>query len=131
MNRHVDAAATLESANARSQEMESPPLIARADELAKLSRHRGATGEAWWPLTVREFEVSRLIADGLTNAQIAAELAVSPKTVSAHVEHILAKLNVARRTEIAAWATTVRGSAPAASRAPLSAAGTAEAGALG
>ena len=44
------------------------------------------------PLTVREFEVARLIAAGLTNAEIAEELATRPKTASAHVEHILAKL---------------------------------------
>ena len=44
----------------------------------------------------------------MTNAQIAAELSVSPKTVSAHVEHILAKLGVARRTEVAAWAAGIR-----------------------
>jgi len=59
-------------------------------------------------LTVREFEVARLIAEGMTNAQIGAELSVSPKTVSAHVEHILAKLGVARRTEVAAWAAGIR-----------------------
>ncbi|MEO8510991.1 MAG: LuxR C-terminal-related transcriptional regulator, partial [Chloroflexota bacterium] len=85
---------------------------------------RGADGEAWRPLTVREFEVARLIADGLTNAQVAAELFVSPKTVSAHVEHILAKLGVARRTEIAAWATTVRSVETRAIRTGLSTAGT-------
>jgi len=55
---------------------------------------------------------------GLTNAQIAAELVLSPKTVSAHVEHILAKLGVARRAEIAAWAATVRATEPPASPTP-------------
>ena len=49
-----------------------------------------------------------MIATGMTNAQIAAELVLSPKTISAHVEHILAKLGVARRTEIAAWAASIR-----------------------
>jgi DNA-binding NarL/FixJ family response regulator len=47
--------------------------------------------------------VARLVAAGNTNRQIAAELFLAPKTVSAHVEHILAKLGAARRTEIAAW----------------------------
>ena len=68
---------------------------------------RSLDEEPWYPLTVREFEVARLIAAGLTNAEIAAELSISPKTVSTHVEHILAKLAVARRAEIAAWVTTV------------------------
>ncbi len=94
------------------QEIGSPPLLARADELAKASRGRGREQEPWRPLTVREFEVARLIAEGMTNAQIAAELSVSPKTVSAHVEHILAKLGVARRTEVAAWAAGIRASEP-------------------
>jgi DNA-binding CsgD family transcriptional regulator len=77
------------------------------EELARAARSRGALDEPWRPLTGREFEVARLIADGLTNAEIAGELSISPKTASAHVEHILAKLAVARRAEIAAWVTTV------------------------
>ena len=113
MNRHVDAADVLEQVTARAQEMGSPPLVARSDEIAKASRGRGREKEPWRPLTVREFEVARLIAEGLTNAQIAAELTVSPKTVSAHVEHILAKLGVARRTEVAAWAAGIRNPEPA------------------
>ena len=55
--------------------------------------------------------VARLVAAGNTNRQIAAELLLSPKTVSAHVEHILAKLGASRRTEIAAWVTGVARSA--------------------
>jgi DNA-binding CsgD family transcriptional regulator len=112
MNRHVEAADVLEQANARAQEMGSPPLVARADEIAKLSRGRARTKEPWRPLTVREFEVARLIAEGMTNAQIATALSVAPKTVSAHVEHILAKLGVARRTEVAAWAASLRTAEP-------------------
>jgi DNA-binding CsgD family transcriptional regulator len=45
---------------------------------------------------------------------------VSPKTVSAHVEHILAKLGVARRTEVAAWAAGIRPPEPP-QRAPVGA----------
>ena len=56
------------------------------------------------PLTAREVEVAGLVAGGATNREIAAALFVSPKTVAAHVEHILTKLGAARRTEIAAWA---------------------------
>ena len=58
-------------------------------------------------MTAREFEVARLIAEGLTNAEIAERLDIAPKTASAHVEHILAKLGVTRRAEIAAWTATV------------------------
>jgi DNA-binding CsgD family transcriptional regulator len=75
-------------------------------------RQRGGTRR---PLTVREFEVAQLIAAGKTNAELADELSISPRTASAHVEHILAKLGVARRTEIAAWTSTITGtSSPAA-----------------
>jgi DNA-binding CsgD family transcriptional regulator len=56
---------------------------------------------------VREFEVAQLIAAGKTNAELADALSISPKTASAHVEHILAKLGVARRTEIAAWTSSI------------------------
>ena len=55
-------------------------------------------------MSAREFEVARLVADGRTNAAIGQALDIAPKTVSAHIEHILAKLDMERRAEIAAWA---------------------------
>jgi non-specific serine/threonine protein kinase len=54
-------------------------------------------------LTEREREVARLIADGLTNRQIADRLVVSPRTVATHIEHIMTKLGVGSRAQIAAW----------------------------
>ncbi|HEX6686687.1 MAG TPA: LuxR C-terminal-related transcriptional regulator, partial [Candidatus Limnocylindrales bacterium] len=53
-------------------------------------------------LTTRERHVLRLLARGHTNAQIGAELFMSPKTASVHVSNILRKLNVANRAEAAA-----------------------------
>ena len=44
----------------------------------------------------------------MTNAEIAEELGLSPKTVSAHLEHILAKLGAMRRAEVAAWVSPIR-----------------------
>jgi DNA-binding NarL/FixJ family response regulator len=55
-------------------------------------------------LTPRELEVLRLVADGRSSAQIAHELVISPRTVGTHIQHILAKLGVANRTEAAAYA---------------------------
>ena len=55
------------------------------------------------PLSAREREVADLIASGATNREIATKLVISPKTASTHVEHILAKLGVSRRAEVAAW----------------------------
>lgn len=52
-------------------------------------------------LTRREVEVLRHLAAGLRNAEIADRLYLSPKTIERHVSSILAKLNVATRTEAA------------------------------
>ena len=71
----------------------------------------------WHPLSAREYEVACLVAEGLTNREIADRLFLSPKTISSHVEHILAKLGAARRAEIAAWTTRV-GPVPATPRNP-------------
>jgi DNA-binding CsgD family transcriptional regulator len=108
MNRHGEAAEILAEVRERAERMEARPVLERAAELAKGGRGRAVESNPWQPLTVREFEVARRIAEGLTNAQIAADLGVSPKTVSAHVEHMLAKLGVARRAEIAAWTASIR-----------------------
>jgi DNA-binding NarL/FixJ family response regulator len=53
------------------------------------------------PLTRRELEVLQLLAQGKTNREIGVQLVVSPGTVKVHVERILAKLNVADRTQAA------------------------------
>jgi len=55
-------------------------------------------------LTARESEVAALIAEGLTNGQLAERLFISPKTAAVHVSNILAKLGLASRAEVAAWA---------------------------
>jgi DNA-binding CsgD family transcriptional regulator/tetratricopeptide (TPR) repeat protein len=60
---------------------------------------RPATRATPGGLTTRQMEVLALVAAGLTNAQIAGELYVSPKTVDHHVSAILAKLGVATRGE--------------------------------
>jgi DNA-binding NarL/FixJ family response regulator len=56
-------------------------------------------------LTPRELEVARLVARGCSNREIACELVVSARTVDAHVSNILRKLGLARRAQIATWAT--------------------------
>lgn len=89
---------------ARATTVGATTLRRVADELVG---DEGAAVQPWHPLTAREYAVASQIANGLTNRQIAADLVLSPKTVSAHVEHILAKLHAARRAEIAAWATRI------------------------
>ena len=107
-NRHLDALPVLAVARDTAERLRSRPLLERVEELSGTARRRGTSEEPWWPLTTREFEIAGHIAEGLTNAAIAEELGLSPRTVGAHVEHILAKLGVARRAEIAAWVATVR-----------------------
>ncbi len=62
---------------------------------------RSMAAEQRDPLTPRETEVLKLIARGLTNRLIARELALSEKTVKAHVSAVLLKLGVADRTQAA------------------------------
>ena len=56
------------------------------------------------PLTSRELEILRLIAQGLTNQEIGDELVLSERTVRTHVSHILGKLHLANRTQAALYA---------------------------
>jgi DNA-binding NarL/FixJ family response regulator len=59
------------------------------------------------PLTRREVEVLRFLAQGQTNRQISRQLVISPATVKVHVEHILAKLEVSDRTQAAVRASEI------------------------
>ena len=56
------------------------------------------------PLTQRELEVLRLVAQGLENTQIAAEFVISEATVRTHVSNIMNKLHLASRTQAALYA---------------------------
>lgn len=58
-----------------------------------------AQGAGHQPLTTRELEVLRLLVRGLTNREIARVFHISESTVKNHVNHLLAKLEVADRTE--------------------------------
>ncbi len=53
------------------------------------------------PLTAREDQVRALVVDGLTNDEIAARLAISSRTVEAHLRMLFRKLNVTRRDDLA------------------------------
>ena len=55
------------------------------------------------PLTTRENEVAALVAQSLTNREIAARLFLSERTIESHIRNILAKLNFTRRTQIVTW----------------------------
>src|SRR5581483_10844239 len=82
----------------------------RAHQVAHRLRDRGAavprgprasTRANAAGLTSRELEVAKLLADGLTNADIAQKLVLSPKTVDHHVSAVLSKLGVNSRRHVA------------------------------
>lgn len=65
------------------------------------------------PLTPREWDVARLVTQGLSNREIAKTLVISERTADAHVEHILNKLGFNSRAQIAAWVAVSEGAATA------------------
>ena len=96
---HVDAAVTLLD---RWPGPRRDDAVALARRLSPDTDARRAVGP---DLTNREREVALLVAEGLTNGQIADRLVISTKTASVHVSNMLAKLGLANRTELASWVT--------------------------
>ncbi|MDR1808082.1 MAG: response regulator transcription factor, partial [Propionibacteriaceae bacterium] len=74
---------------------EGRSVLAPSVATAMVRRLRAAAGES--NLTAREADVLRLVADGLSNAEVARTLWVEPSTVKTHLEHIYAKLGVTGR----------------------------------
>jgi NarL family two-component system response regulator LiaR len=87
---------------ARGEVVMHPRVAARVvQELEGMAHHEAA---GYTQLSVREHEVLHLIAEGLSNADIAARLVLSEKTVKSHVRNILGKLHLADRTQAAVYA---------------------------
>ena len=111
------AALGAQAAVRRRDQLDSNELMVAWDEGASLGtdelldwvlRARGSRGRpslGWDSLTPTEREVASLVAEGLTNPQIAQRLFVSAATVKTHVSHIFAKVGVASRSELAARAS--------------------------
>jgi len=72
--------------------------------IQEINGARGAPFNPFTELTNREMEVLRLIARGMCNSDIAAELFISENTVKGHVSNILSKLQLADRTQAAVYA---------------------------
>lgn len=106
------AAERLWPARATAAELAAAPLLEEIDALARRGRispepaapERGGSDEL---LTPREADVIALLAEGLTNRQIAGRLFISEKTVSTHIGHIYDKLGVHSRVEAAGRARAI------------------------
>ncbi|TWP53978.1 AAA family ATPase [Lentzea tibetensis] len=98
---HERAAADLTAGLAMAERAGAPGFAAEA------RRHLAKQPSV---LSPRETEVAALVADGLTNRQIAERLYISERTAQNHVQHVLTKLGFATRSQIAAW--SVRMSTP-------------------
>lgn len=60
------------------------------------------------PLTRRESEIARLVAAGLSNREIAARLVIAQRTAETHLQHIMNKLDLGNRTQVAIWVNAKR-----------------------
>jgi NarL family two-component system response regulator LiaR len=84
------------------ESMMHPRVAARVVQEIRVTKQ--AAFNPFAELSERELEVLRLIAGGLTNAEIAAQLIISEKTVKGHVSNILSKLHMLDRTKAAVFA---------------------------
>jgi NarL family two-component system response regulator LiaR len=87
---------------ARGESVLHPRVAARV--VQEVRGTRSDTPSLFTDLSDRELEVLRLIADGLSNAEIARKLIISEKTVKGHVSNILSKLHILDRTQAAVYA---------------------------
>lgn len=79
---------------------------AKASQPSSVPEENGASSArlALAPLSERELDVVRLVAEGLSNKEISARLSLSDKTVKNHISHILAKMSLSARTQVAVCA---------------------------
>ena len=105
----------LDAAFARGRAMTIEEGVAFAVERTQPSRKAPPVKVApHTGLTSRQFEIAQLVADDLTNRQIAARLFLSERTVETHIANILNKLGLGSRVQLALWATQQQPSALAA-----------------
>ncbi|MEV5831965.1 protein kinase [Nocardia sp. NPDC052112] len=99
--RHILGARKFDAAFRRGQAMGMDAAVA----YALGEQHTHPTSCTYNTLSKRERRVADLVAQGLSNKQIAAKLVISQRTAEGHVEHILTKLGFTSRAQIAAWIT--------------------------
>jgi predicted ATPase/DNA-binding CsgD family transcriptional regulator len=84
--------------------MDTDQLVALALEEREPAVAPPSSTRAPTELTARERQIAGLVAQGLSNKEIASKLVISQRTAETHVEHILTKLGFTSRAQIAAWA---------------------------
>jgi non-specific serine/threonine protein kinase len=84
-------------------------LAAADDDELPAAPGRPAAPDLPGPLTEREREIAVLVAEGMSNRDIARQLAIAKRTVDAHLGHIFAKLGISSRVRLATWLDPDRG----------------------
>lgn len=101
--RRTDSRVQLRAALEGFERLKAEPWTARARAELRAS---GATARRRDPstldqLTPHELQIARLVAEGLSNKEIAAQLYLSPRTIDCHLRHVFAKLEIKSRTQLA------------------------------
>jgi DNA-binding CsgD family transcriptional regulator len=78
-------------------------LVTRAEALLPTDSARPIARDSDGPLTTRELEVVTRVAEGLTNREIGADLYISIRTVTSHLDHIYTKLGLSSRDALSVW----------------------------
>jgi DNA-binding NarL/FixJ family response regulator len=103
----TDALEHLDLAVPELRQMKTQPALERAlalkDSFEAAAKSLPDRQSASDTLTAGEREIASLVADGLSNREIAEKLLISELTVDGHVKHILVKLGFRSRAEVAGW----------------------------
>jgi DNA-binding CsgD family transcriptional regulator len=100
------ASAMLEAAARGAAELGMEPIQRRAANALAVLMSRPS------PLTGRELEVASLVAEGMTNKEVATRLGLSVRTAENHVLNVMNKLGLDNRAQVAAWYTRSRSTGP-------------------
>jgi DNA-binding CsgD family transcriptional regulator len=103
INRTTDLINRIGAAHEHALSRDQAAATVRGDTIPATVHTPAVTAEDAFELSERELEVARLVADGLSNPAIASALLISVATVKTHVSHILAKLGLDSRVQLASW----------------------------
>ncbi|HEY6584510.1 MAG TPA: LuxR C-terminal-related transcriptional regulator [Gaiellaceae bacterium] len=115
--RRVESREHLRAAVAAFEQLGAQPWAERARTELRAS---GETARKRDPstidlLTPQELQIARLVAEGLSNKEVAAQLFLSPRTIHYHLRHVFVKLDITSRTQLALFALAEGGEVTAAS----------------